>query len=74
MMKSKVVMTYFMFVLLRPRRDDREQFQIKEGRSVDFHAILMKKPLEQACSGGSTRRLVRKYVYRMDVLLLSLHE
>ena len=25
MLKSKLVMTYFMFVLLRPRRNDREQ-------------------------------------------------
>jgi hypothetical protein len=40
MLKSKVVMTYSMFVLLRPRRNDREQFQRKEGFSVDFHAIL----------------------------------
>ena len=37
---SIVVMTYFMFVLLRPHRNDREQFQRKEGRSVDFHEIL----------------------------------
>ena len=41
-------MTYFMFVHLRPRRNDREQFQRKEGCSVDFHAILKKKPPEQA--------------------------
>ena len=31
-------MTYFMFVLLRPRRNDREKLQRKEGCSVDFHA------------------------------------
>ena len=36
MLKSKVVITYFMFVLLRPRRNDREQFQRKEGPSIDF--------------------------------------
>jgi len=48
MLKSKVVMTYFMFVLLRPRRNDREQFQRKEGRSADPHAIPKQKPLEQA--------------------------
>ena len=41
-------MTYFMFVLLRPRRNDREQFQKKEGRFVDFHTILKEEPLEQA--------------------------
>ena len=40
MLKSTVVMTYFMFVLLRPRSNEREQFQRKEGRSIDFHAIL----------------------------------
>jgi hypothetical protein len=34
------VKKYFMFVLLRPRRNDREQFQRKEGHSVDFHTIL----------------------------------
>ena len=27
MLKNKGVITYFMFVLLRPRRNDREQFQ-----------------------------------------------
>ena len=43
---SIVVMNYFMFVLLRPRRNDREQFQRKECHSIDFQAIL--KPLEQA--------------------------
>ena len=48
MLKSKLVMTYFMFVLLRPRRNDREQFQRKEGRFFDFQAILKEKPLEQA--------------------------
>ena len=31
MLESKAVMTYFVFVLLRPRRNDREQFQRKEG-------------------------------------------
>ena len=36
----KVVITYFMFVLPRPRSNEREQFQTKEGRSIDFHAIL----------------------------------
>jgi hypothetical protein len=35
-LKSKLVMTYFMFVLLRPHRNDREQFQKIEGRFVDF--------------------------------------
>ena len=40
MLKSKLVMTYFMFVLLRPCRNDREQFQRKERHSVDFQAIL----------------------------------
>jgi hypothetical protein len=48
MLKSKVVMTVFMFVLLRPLRNDREQFQRKEGRSIDFHAILKEKLNEQA--------------------------
>ena len=48
MLESKLVMTYFMFVLLRPRRNDREQFQRKEGCFIDFQAILKKKPLEQA--------------------------
>ena len=38
-LKIKVVMTYFTFVLLRPRSNDREQFQ-KRGRFVDFYAIL----------------------------------
>jgi hypothetical protein len=38
MLKSKVVMTYFMFVLLRPRRNDREQFQRKEG-APNYHLI-----------------------------------
>ena len=38
--ESKVVMTYFVFVLLRPQGNEREQFQRKEGRSIDFHAIL----------------------------------
>ena len=46
MLKIKVVLTYFMFVLLRPCRNAREQFQSKEGHSVDFHAILNWKPLE----------------------------
>ena len=41
-------MNYFMFVLLRPRRNDREQFQRKEGCSVDLHAIMKKKPLDSA--------------------------
>ena len=41
-------MTYFMFVLLRPHTNDKEQFQRKEGRFVDFQAILKEKPLEQA--------------------------
>ena len=36
MLKSKLVMTYFMFVLLRPRRNDREQFQRKEIVSLIF--------------------------------------
>jgi hypothetical protein len=40
MLKSKLVMTYFLFVLLKPRRNARKQFQRKEGRFVDFHAIL----------------------------------
>ena len=43
-----IVMTYFMFVLLRPRSNFREQFQRKEGRSIDFHAILKSKPLDSA--------------------------
>ena len=30
------------------RNNDREQFQRKEGRSVDFQAILKQMPLEQA--------------------------
>ena len=41
-------MTYFMFVLLSPCRNDREQFERKEGRFVDFQAIL--KPFDQAWS------------------------
>ena len=57
MLKSKVVMTYFMFVLLRPCRNDREQCQRKEGRSDDFHAILKQKPLEQARLVDPTRLL-----------------
>jgi hypothetical protein len=40
MLKSKIV-TYFMFVLLRHRKNDREKFQRKEGRFVAFQAILM---------------------------------
>ena len=36
MLKSKVVMTNLMFVLLRPRRNDREQFQRKEGHPLIF--------------------------------------
>ena len=48
MLKSKVVMTYFMFVLLRPCRNERELFQRKQGHSVDFDTILKQKPLEQA--------------------------
>ena len=44
--KNKVLMTYFMFVLLRYRSNEREQFQRKEGRSIDFHAIRNKKPRE----------------------------
>ena len=36
MLKSKVVMTYFMSVLLRTRRNDREQFQRKEGVLLIF--------------------------------------
>ena len=35
MIKSKLAMTIFMFVLLRPRKNDREQFQGKEGRFID---------------------------------------
>ena len=46
--KSKLFMAYFMFVLLRPRRNDNDQFQRKEGRFIDFQAILKEKPLEQA--------------------------
>ena len=38
--KSKLVMTFFMFVLLRARIIDMEQFQRKEGNFVNFHAIL----------------------------------
>ena len=55
-------MTYFMFVLLRPRRNDKEQFQRKEGRFVDFHTILQKKPFEKAWSVDPTRRLVCMHV------------
>ena len=40
MLKSKVIMIYFMFVLLRPRSNEREQFKRKEGHFIDFHAIL----------------------------------
>ena len=40
MLKSKLVMTYFMFVLLRPRRNDREQFQRKEGCFMIFKQFL----------------------------------
>ena len=42
-LKSSVIMNYIMFVLLRPRRNDREQFQGKERRSMDFHAILTRR-------------------------------
>ena len=41
--------------LLRPRNNEREQFQ---GRCIDFHAILNQKPLESAWSVDPTRRLV----------------
>ena len=34
----KKVKTYFMFVLLRPRRNDMEQFQRKEGRNSEVEA------------------------------------
>ena len=40
MLKSKLVRNYFMFVLLRPRRNDREKFQRKERHFDDFQAIL----------------------------------
>jgi hypothetical protein len=40
MLKSKLVMNYFMFVLLGPCGNDREQFKKKEGRFVDFQGIL----------------------------------
>ena len=42
-LKSSVLTKYIMFVLLRPRRNDREQFQKKERRSIDFHAILTRR-------------------------------
>ena len=45
MLKSKVVMIYVMFVLLRPQSNDREQFK-KKSCFVDFYAILKQKPLE----------------------------
>ena len=44
-------MTYFMFVCTsKAPMNEREQFQRKEGRSVDFNEILKYKPLEQEAS------------------------
>ena len=67
MLKSKVVMTYFMFVLLRPRRNDREQFQRKEGLFIDFHEILNWEPLESAWLADPTRRLVP--IFRAGIMV-----
>ena len=39
MLKSKLAMTYFMCVLLRPLRNDRKQFQRNGGNFVDFQVI-----------------------------------
>ena len=69
MLKSKVLMTYFTFVLLRPWSNVREQFQRKEGHSIDFHAILNQKPLESAWFIDPTRRLV----YVMYVYIAHIH-
>ena len=39
--KLDVESTYdFMFVLQRPSRNEMEQFQRKDGQSIDFHPIL----------------------------------
>ena len=57
MLKSKLIMNYFIFVLLRPRRNDRAQFQSKKGCFLDYHAILKQMPLEQALSVDPTRSI-----------------
>jgi hypothetical protein len=58
MLKSKLAMTYFIFVLLRCRRSDRGQFQGKEGHFVDFEAsfFILKKELGIGCVN------IRKFV------------
>ena len=52
--KNKVIMAYFMFVLMRPCRNEREWSWRKQGRSVNFHAILKKLQYEQAWSVDPT--------------------
>ena len=61
-LKSKLVMTYLMFVLLRPRWNDREQFQREEWRFIDFQEILKKKSLEKEWLVDPTRRLLPTYL------------
>ena len=39
MLKSKLVMTYSMFVLLRPQSNEKEKFQRTDCHSIDFHVI-----------------------------------
>ena len=40
MFKSKVLMIYIMFVLLRPRNKGRGQKKLNHGRSINIHEIL----------------------------------
>ena len=61
---EKVLMTYFMFVLLSPQSNEREQFQRKEGLSIDFQA---------SCSIAAIKYIFKTSLKSVDSNLVSLY-